>query len=229
MQFQTEWTSSSEDGQHIHRTTHTQKCYTNSAQSQYACKLFNCSVIHVDLQQKQQQQQQALHGGGGYQMLQPGMQLSPINPPTTLPPEYGAFPRVLTPHSHSQSPTSHPPPPAIVSSYSTHLSNKLSDHGIGPGYPVFSPQQTQGLLTMEPPNHGQYSPLRNHSMASYGVGGGTHMQQKQTTLLQMPQVQLPLKAEGGGDSDTKAIQKGRKRPLSHSGSVSSTDNPGKTA
>ena len=74
-----------------------------------------------------------------------------------------------------------------------------------------------------------YSPLRNHSMASYGVGGGTHMQQKQTTLLQMPQVQLPLKAEGGGDSDTKAIQKGRKRPLSHSGSVSSTDNPGKTA
>lgn len=162
-------------------------------------------------------------------MLQPGMQLSPINPPTTLPPEYGAFPRVVTPHSHSQSPTSHPPQPAVVSSYSTHLSNKLSDHGIGTGYPVFSPQQTQGLLTMEPPNHGQYSPLRNQPIVSYGVGGGTHMQQKQTTLMQMPQVQLPLKAEGGADSEAKAVQKGRKRPLSHSGSASSTDNLGKTA
>ena len=162
-------------------------------------------------------------------MLQPGMQLSPINPPTTLPPEYGAFPRVVTPHSHSQSPTSHPPQPAVVSSYSTHLSNKLSDHGIGTGYPVFSPQQTQGLLTMDPPNHGQYSPLRNQPIVSYGVGGGAHMQQKQTTLMQMPQVQLPLKAEGGADSEAKAVQKGRKRPLSHSGSASSTDNLGKTA
>jgi len=154
-------------------------------------------------------------GSAYYPLLQPAIQM---NTPTTLPPEYGAFQRAVTPHPHSHSPPSHTPT-TLISAYNTHPSTKLVDPGVGQGYPLLSLQQTQGLLTLEPPNHRKHSPQHSQSIPGYDVaGGGGH-------VMQVPPGQSPLKVEGS-DVETRAARKQRKRPLSHSGPGSGTDNSG---
>ena len=148
----------------------------------------------------------------GYPLLPPAVQMST---PTTLPPEYGAFQRPVTHHPHSQSPPSHTPT-TLIPAYNTHPSAKLVDHGVGQGYPLLSLQQTQGLLTLEPPDHRKHSPQHNQPIPGYDGGGH---------VMQVPPVQSPLKVEVG-DVETRASRKQRKRPLSHSGPGSGTDNSG---